>query len=991
MLAVKLFEQSAQANDKFLAALTLAIKLNHSSVDLDEHTVQFILRVTLRWFVEAVHQSLPAFVLQRISSTLAIVSTVPVAPSYRCVPSILTQLAFSGTETSFDQPNANIEDLVESCTDADLAALLNFLIAFAEDIRSRIYDLHNYKAYQMAASNTSDVTSLLSKLYRGLLSKGGPGEAKPIYSASVPKCHLQWIKFNRSTSVSNEEEQFLLGLLPNSINLLLILSDQDRTFETATALLEGVFKDERLVLPEELRVSFEVLLRHPKALDFLDIDSGFVEDGNVHFNRMVLAFCKRQTQLLFLPHNAQIDALLNDPTKKVELKNLDTRRSFVMNLVRRITSCLSHRVLEEGLVTATIEFWEEFVQDTRDHHLHFEAMNFVLEAIPGFCSAAVLRELNEKENSYDMYGEAENELREELRMRLRDLLQVCCEEYGLPAFNRLIDTAEDFWYRAERNDDFEEVYAGLDATLYFIVELAESLRFSSSEDELQPGEDAALARLFGSVWFSTILRKTDPTLLPLQQLALRTIGEFNLYFGSHEQELWQALDLLISKMADARLASAAAIALRDLCDQNRAQVASAGQVGQMTEVCAQYFSYAGAQREPKSAIAAAVANIAQALPTSKETAESIDQLLAIVYDDYQRRITIASDDMPLRVVAARDCLNLLATIGRASQGLDDDDLAVLNPTEYARADNERRQYWHSEMGRSLQLKMLYQVQKALQDGDFEASLILKACDIFKTGFRERLVGPFVFNPLVILDFLHSVNQNEGNVGSLMRLVSEFASSLSTSGELVMANGSKKDVLKSLAEYILNVMKNLGLPGNEPELAALCVGALERVLQCQPDTILMVPQDEQHFIVQFSFDSISSPELHLKRAGLNFWNALFQKMSTLTTIDQENLNRMILRVGPLLMGVLMDNIAGKASRTDLDRLADPFRTLVARYPEARLWLEQSLNENRLSKDRVGPQEKKRFFDKVMLLRGSAKTKACIKDFWIQCRGTPSEYR
>ena len=207
----------------------------------------------------------------------------------------------------------------------------------------------------------------------------------------------------------------------------------------------------------------------------------------------------------------------------------------------------------------------------------------------------------------------ENEFREEVRERVRDLLQVFCEEYGLPVFRHLLFSADGVWGRIQQNTHKPFVFQELEPPLLFMIELAESLRFSASEDFLSEDEDNALRLLFQSPWFAVILDPTLPVPISLRKLALRAIGEFKMYFGYHEEELWRALNLLIDQMRIQNLAAPAAVSMRNLCDENRGNIAKAGRVEAMLEVCCQYFDFPAAQREPKTAITAAVASVAEAM------------------------------------------------------------------------------------------------------------------------------------------------------------------------------------------------------------------------------------------------------------------------------------------------------------------------------------------------------------------------------------------
>jgi hypothetical protein len=79
------------------------------------------------------------------------------------------------------------------------------------------------------------------------------------------------------------------------------------------------------------------------------------------------------------------------------------------------------------------------------------------------------------------------------------------------------------------------------------------------------------------------------------------------------------------------------------------------------------------------------------------------------------------------------------------------------------------------------------------------------------------------------------------------------------------------------------------------------------------------------------------------------NALKQAMETL---------------GPLLAQSLARNIGGRASRSELDKLSEPIKRLVSRYPSAKDWLQSGLNHSSFPSDKVTLQQKSLFVKKIV---------------------------
>ena len=113
------------------------------------------------------------------------------------------------------------------------------------------------------------------------------------------------------------------------------------------------------------------------------------------------------------------------------------------------------------------------------------------------------------------------------------------------------------------------------------------------------------------------------------------------------------------------------------------------------------------------------------------------------------------------------------------------------------------------------------------------------------------------------------------------------------------------------------------------------------------------------------------------------------------------------LGPLLAKIIAQNIGGQASRSELDKLSEPLKKLVVRYPKAKAWLESGLNDPSFPSDKVSATDKSIFVKKVIRyatinicsanitnekssLRGSGVTNQVVRDFWLSCRGSNFSY-
>ena len=71
-----------------------------------------------------------------------------------------------------------------------------------------------------------------------------------------------------------------------------------------------------------------------------------------------------------------------------------------------------------------------------------------------------------------------------------------------------------------------------------------------------------------------------------------------------------------------------------------------------------------------------------------------------------------------------------------------------------------------------------------------------------------------------------------------------------------------------------------------------------------------------------------------------------------------------RYGPLVCQALVNKIAGQASRSELDEVAEPLKKIVFCQPSAKVWLSHALNGISSTDQRVGQSDKTRWLQKIL---------------------------
>jgi len=80
--------------------------------------------------------------------------------------------------------------------------------------------------------------------------------------------------------------------------------------------------------------------------------------------------------------------------------------------------------------------------------------------------------------------------------------------------------------------------------------------------------------------------------------------------------------------------------------------------------------------------------------------------------------------------------------------------------------------------------------------------------------------------------------------------------------------------------------------------------------------------------------------------------------------EESLSNAMDHLGPMVAQVLIQNLGGNASRSELDKLCDPLKKLVVKHIHAQHWLERALADPSFPSDKVSAAQKSAFLKKIM---------------------------
>ncbi|KAL8683741.1 MAG: hypothetical protein Q9186_000375 [Xanthomendoza sp. 1 TL-2023] len=447
---------------------------------------------------------------------------------------------------------------------------------------------------------------------------------------------------------------------------------------------------------------------------------GDYEADAVAFSRLLLAYS---------------DVSIQDLAKQPDSPSVQILMRFLVQLL----AYEGFAGAEDDVCAPAIEFWQAYteflIDSTAENQLEpwmDNARQYVVQVVEQ-CWRKI------RMPSEEVYAEWTSDAKGEFkafRTDVVDLLQSAYVLLGTSIFARFADLA----LEALQN----HAWLLVEATLFCLNALAESI---SGDDVV----DATLSTLFGSELFPTMMNDALDIPYTTQQTAVTIIISFTGFFERHTQHLPAMLTFLFHSVRTTALAGVAAKAIQSTCDSCRHSL-----VWEVSTFLQQYndlLLWEDLETVAKERIIGAIAAIVQAVPSAEDKIESISKLLDFVEQDVQMCLEFAENNAPVGAEEKGLCaLSCLISMGKYLEEPDDKtiDLEFQPPGQ---DELYMPTIWTPAQQRMAQ--NMDAVGKAL--GTNNGAVVEAICQVFRTGFKEKFPGPFVFGPNVVENYITSTN------------------------------------------------------------------------------------------------------------------------------------------------------------------------------------------------------------------------------------------
>lgn len=549
----------------------------------------------------------------------------------------------------------------------------------------------------------------------------------------------------------------------------------------------------------------------------------------------------------------------------------------------------------------------------------------------------------------------------EFRKDVSDFLQSSYAVLGMDIFVRLAQLA-----LQTLND---RAWLPLEATLFCLNALSDSVADDRTVDEF-------LSKIFDSSLLAD-LANTEPIPTRTKRTAVTMISNYISFFERHARYLPSMLTYLFASLGigSSKLTIVAAKAISLACSSCRRSLTS--EVDAFMQQYEVLLRMQGVEIITKEKIIGAIASIVQALPDEEKVAP-LARFIQFAEDDTSFCMkAIEASRMEDAQESGLSALRCLASIGKSLQAPDE---TVIDLD----AENPKSTFWTYGQGASLQIKVIEIIGKIARLISWDSDIIEAGCQILRAGFKEREPGLFVFPIQVSVDFVLSSGLGTARLDYVLDTAGVMLASRSHEAETAQMRAAS-DILS----HLLGILGQLnGDPSLDPEASAAAIGLVDGMI---PRYLgIFMNTSNVQYLLDFILRSLTVPEIMPKRSAAHFWSTFVVQRHNVSEEVIHFLRSAMDAYGPPLCQILVNKIAGEASRSELDVLVEPLKRTVFSQPSAKSWLSMALYNDNFPSQRVDGVAKRMWLTKIMNLRGAKATNAAVRDFWIQCRGPEFSY-
>ncbi|KAI1094600.1 ARM repeat-containing protein [Rostrohypoxylon terebratum] len=949
-------------NVKFFGALTFTVKLNTESLS-DEDAI-LVLNKLISFLIISLRDGTAGFVVKKICSTLVTYFVHYSHTWSKCIRHLAysldkrTSVPIDGIDTT--SPFDSVVQSLEIKNFYAITWFARFLANEAEKIDTK--STKYLPLHQRLLDNAGDVATLLAHGIK-------PVSEQNTHPEDSIGCLMAWLLYGQRLP-----NQTLCQQLRTLIHPVINCLPYEELYEAAVDLLTSVLEEWHPFLLsdhiESLYTVFESEWGQNKYRQLIENDD--TDDEEALFGLFMLAFA-----------NAQVVEMMDET---------NVRAQRFLTSIAGLFVAKGYPGVDNKIFVPTLEYMGSFVENLLDKLYEEDSTNKLQwDKQPVWQIMQAVSESWRKIQYptlaiYNSWDSTERFAFSEARKDVADFMQ---SVYSIIGKQLVLMFADHLLEALPRSS-----WAELEAAAFCLGALSDCVSDGNSCDDI-------LTKVFGSPLFDLLRQGHNVVPVRARQTCLSLIERYSDYFGNHAEFLPAALNLLFSAVGDRHLAVPSSKSIYTLCSSCRTLLTP-----EVDAFLEQYGTLRNHELDSlvEEKVVEAIASIIQAMPGGERQASAFKRLLTMIGVDvnaslqlstYPERSFIPPSDptliraydlaeRPVEAVRTSEVAQQLAI--RALQCLSSIAKGLQSPIEAPidlDTDDGASQAPISTDLNQIQIEIMNLLVRVKETFSSNSEIVDVICSTLRAGFSESEPGPFVFPPQMVTEFM--VSRWHQRVAAVVNTASVFVTSLSSGNQKRYAG----EVIGQLLPWVFGLLHQLTEPEQDPELSQYGLEFAYRVMARRPEILMSQPPNVLEFLFMFALKLLNGNEPLPKQTAAEFWSTFI----TLTTEDQNTqnmVNNAITYLGPKLAESLIQNIGGKAARSELDKLSDPLKKLVVQHAQARQWLEAALQDPSFPSDKVSAEDKELFLKKIIMLRGQRATNQVVRNFWLECRGSNFAY-
>ncbi|KAL5434330.1 hypothetical protein PMIN06_011416 [Paraphaeosphaeria minitans] len=934
---------SADPNVQFFGALTLTVKVNADSADLNEEESAQLLSKLIHHLVT---NPSSATATRKLCSTLAQYFTKPISSWVECIRSLTLSFALQRPvldDTLDGHPST--WDVLPPLADNHLLTLLDFAMNVADEAK-KLSNRPDQRPHERLIANVESLEVLLQVAFgRGIKYLSTPPD-DPNYERLLQageklcvasfECFLGWIFYAQSEFKAVPEKLIHLRSI-TELSFSCLEYHVDDAMEHIATILEGYpkfFEEEHLYMLWGLITSQWGL----EILKNLDAET-------VSLARIIVAYGSElvETKKLYQEpdngHCQQVSSFLHELLKYPDPVGVEDEVALI---ALDFWSTYTSAIAEESFLYSEGEHPPWFVA-ARSHV--FQAISELLQKIIYPPSEVTKTWDSDAKKTFKVF-----------RMDVRDITMEAFELLR----NELTEQFIDFSIQALEVKRWLELEAGL----FCLISVADAAT----------AVDDKLSRIFERPLFNTI---SDNTGIPAvtRRTAVDLVAAFNHFFMRNPHFLPQVLPFLLGALAQPSLAQGAAKSFASLCSECRRTLT--GELPSFFQMYDQFLTYATAEESTKSKVLEGVAAIVQAESSEEKQLAGLQDLFQYVAHDAMQALNLTKDgnDSEQGLVLALTALKCLSCIGKALQAPDD---GVVDLDEVANGST----FWTRGPGKDIQTQILNFITYLTQVFPANDEIIESACNSLRAGFKEVGPGPFVLPAAAAVDYITRTTIQTPRLTYVLETACCWVSCHKGSSDFEPQS-------QRLLHYDLGIMQALQHPRNEPEVSVGCIELIQSFIKQNASILKHEHPDVLKGTFDFSVECIKSPEVLPKRAAASLWRDIIEKTASSGSPDQAMCQEIVGHFGQAVTSALIANISGEVDASSLEHIVIPLRKLIQNDRHSKAYISSALSEQPLLQ-RVQGEEAvqdmiRKFIESLMRnAKNSTAFKEAVKTFWQGCK-------